>query len=140
MALVANPEMNLGIESNTGHQAGVRAFDLRKLQESSVDLFRIKSAHKFDPEKVISYLVDHLGAPYDWGGVISLGFMKAGSLLTGGLLKMHNSFQKEKDYFCSELAWEAFDKSGLDIVPQIGQSETTSPGDIARSSVVEQIV
>jgi len=45
--------------------------------------------------------------------------------------------QKDKDYFCSELVYEAFYRGGgLDIVPDIGEGDITSPGDIARSWVL----
>ena len=132
--------MNLGIESNVGHQNGVRAFDLRKLEKQSVDVYRIKKGYSFVPEKVISCLVGHLGASFDWIGVTALGLMKAASFLTGFTnLKGYNQFQEKKDYFCSELTYEAFHYAGLDIVPQIGEAETTSPGDIAKSPLVERI-
>ena len=32
VAVVVDPAMNLSIESNTGHQSGVRALDLQKLE------------------------------------------------------------------------------------------------------------
>ena len=48
VAVVVEPGMNLGIEANTGHQSGVRAFDLRKLDETAVDLFRVKKEFPFD--------------------------------------------------------------------------------------------
>ena len=53
---------------------------------------------------------------------------------------LHNEFQKKKDYFCSELVWEAFATDGMDLVPQNGASEITSPGDIARSPLLEKLV
>src|SRR3990167_9206207 len=64
VAIVINPEMNLGIESNTVHQSGVRAFDLGKIQKEEVDIYRIKPdlITKVHKEKVISFLVEHLGA------------------------------------------------------------------------------
>lgn len=62
------------------------------------------------------------------------------------MAKMHkdiknaaNKWQKDKDYFCSELCYEAFKFSGLDIVPQVGEADITSPGDIARSEIIQQI-
>lgn len=134
VAVVVDPEMNLGIESNTGHQCGVRAFDLRKLDQETVDAFRIKPGFSFDSKQVISYLVNGLGAKFDFIGVSWLGMMKAASMLTGFTkLTQYNEFQKSKDYFCSELVYEAFASAGLDIVPQVGASDITSPGDIARS-------
>lgn len=134
VAVVVAPEIYLGIESNTGHQSGVRAFDLRKLDSQSVDVFRLKSEWRVAQEKVISFLVAHLGAPYDWGGVGWLAVLKL-----FGLRSQANRFQKEKDYFCSELVYEAFQEGGLDIVPQVDQADITSPGDIAQSSRLEKI-
>ena len=133
VAVVVNPSMNLGIESNTGHQAGVRAFDLRKLNMSSVDVFRLKPEYTVDPDTVIAYLVDHLGAKYDFLGVAFLGILKLLSLLTFTWWKPHNLWQIKKDYFCSELVWEAFAADGMDLVPQTGGGDITSPGDIAKS-------
>ena len=139
VALVVNPSMNLGIESNTGHQAGVKAFDLRKLDMSMVSVYRLKSKYSVDREKVISYLVDRLGAWYDLIGVIFLGFLKLLSLLTFTIAKPHNWWQKKRDYFCSELVWEAFASDGMDLVPQTGGSDVTSPGDIANSPLLEPV-
>ena len=140
IAVVVHSGMHLGIESNVGHQAGVRAFDLRKLDRGEIDTFRVKSQYVYESHKAVSYLVAHLGAKYDWGGVIVLGAMKVASFLTGfKLLKGFNRFQKAKDYFCSELVYEAFAQAGLDIVPEIGRAEITSPGDIANSTVLEKL-
>lgn len=134
VAIVVAPDMALGIESNTGTQAGVRAFDLRKIESGEVDVFRVKANFAFDSNKVVSYLVGHLGAGYDWMGVTWLGVLKAFRLQ-----EQANRFQKEKDYFCSELCYEAFLNGGLDIVPEVSEADVTSPGDIARSSVVESV-
>lgn len=134
VSVVANARMNLAIESNTGSQSGVRALDLRKLQADEVDVYRVKPGQAFKQEQVISYLVASLGSHYDYPGVIWLGLLK---LLR--LKKQANKFQSEKDYFCSELVYEAFHSAGLDIVPQISEADITSPGDIARSPVLEKI-
>ena len=134
VAVVVGEDMHFGIESNTGSQSGVRAIDLRKIGAESIDVFRVKEGHTFKPEQVISYLVASLGSHYDYPGVIWLGILK--------LLRFKqkaNEFQSEKDYFCSELVYEAFKSAGLDIVPQIGEAEITSPGDISRSPVLQKI-
>ena len=134
VAVVVGVEMNLAIESNTGSQSGVRALDLRKLDAKTVDAFRIKPQHAFKKEDVISYLIASLGSNYDYPGVIWLGALK---LLN--LKEKANEFQSSKDYFCSELVFEAFAAAGLDIVPQIGHADITSPGDISRSPLLEKI-
>lgn len=44
------------------------------------------------------------------------------------------------DYFCSELCYEAFyNGGGLDIVPEVPEADVASPGDIAKSAVVETV-
>ncbi len=142
VAVVVDPEMHLGIESNTGHQSGVRAFDLRKLQKRQVDVYRIRPVDlaKVHRQKVISSLVGRLGAGYDLRGVIGLGLLKVISLLTCGLTKKwHNNFQEKKDYFCSELCYVAFESGGVDIVPQIDDAAVTSPGDISKSPLLEKV-
>jgi uncharacterized protein YycO len=50
-----------------------------------------------------------------------------------------NKWQKDRDYFCSELCYEAFSFSGLDIVPQVPDPDITAPGDIAESAVIERV-
>ena len=140
VGVVVEPEIFLAIESNTGHQDGVRAIDLRKLSDDDVDAFRVKSAFTFDREQVISFLVAHLGVNFDYAGVTWLGILKAASLFTGMKLKPFNQFQKNKDYFCSELCYEAFMAGGLDIVPQVGEADITSPADIACSDRIEKIL
>lgn len=145
VAVVVEPKIFLAIESNTGHQAGVRALDLRKLEEGKIDVFRIKPEFSFDAGRVISFLVAHLGARFDYLGVSWLGALKAVGLLTGLAYRPYNRFQKEKDYFCSELCYEAFMAGGLDIVPQVaevdekGRAEITSPSDIAESPRLAKI-
>ena len=140
VAIVGEPGIALGVESNTGHQDGVRAIDLRKLSEETVDLFRLKPEFPIDKGKVISFLVDHLGAGFDYLGVTWLGVLKGVSVLTGMKYQPYNQFQKEKDYFCSELCYQAFMAGGLDIVPQVGEADVTSPGDIAASERLQKVV
>jgi uncharacterized protein YycO len=64
-----------------------------------------------------------------WLGVLKLLHLKDHS----------NKWQKDKDYFCSELCYAAFNAGGLDIVPQVGEADVTSPGDISRSERIEKI-
>jgi|GEM_PF-1221200 hypothetical protein len=142
VAIVVDPGISLGIESNTGHQNGVRAFDLRKIDLSRVDIYRIKPGclDKVQKEKAVSFLVDHLGAGYDLIGVIGLGLLKILSFITfGSTKKWNNNFQKNRDYFCSELCYAAFNSGGLDIVPAVPDADVTSPGDIAKSALIELV-
>ena len=54
--------------------------------------------------------------------------------------KAADALQEDQDYFCSELCYKAFFMGGgIDIVPQVGSAQTTSPGDIARSTVVAEV-
>ena len=131
VAVVTDPQISLGIESNTGHQSGVRAFDLRKIQINEVDVYRIKPEFqsKVNRQKVVSFLVGHLEAKYDWWGVIRLAFLKILGLIPVGLTKKwHNNFQRNKDYFCSELCYAAFNSAGLDIVPQVDSAAIRHQG------------
>ncbi len=135
VGVVADPAIFLSIEANTGHQSGVRAVDLRQADEDKVDVYRVKEEFAYDSGKVVSCLVAHLGAPFDFWGVIALGVLKVASFMTGfKLFKGYNKFQKDRDYFCSELVYEAFQAGGLDIVPEVDSADITSPGDIAESS------
>jgi len=139
VAVILNPQIYLAVESDTGHQSGVRAVDLRKLDEGIVDVYRIKVDFGFDGDKVVSYLVNCLGAKFDYVGVTWLGILKGIGALTGFKYQPYNQFQKDKDYFCSELVYQAFDAGGLDIVPQIDKAEITSPGDIAHSELLAKV-
>ncbi len=142
VAVVVDPGINLGIESNTGYQSGVKAFDLRKLQTSDVDVYRIKPdlLARVQKEKVVSFLVGHLGAKYDLWGVIGLGLLKILSFIMFGVTKKwNNNFQKNRDYFCSELCYKAFAAGGFDIVPAVSEADVTSPGDIARSEIIQKL-
>jgi len=75
-------------------------------------------------------------------GVLFLGLLKLMSKIIHKSLKnTANKWQKDRDYFCSELCYEAFYYGGrLDIVPDVLEADTTSPGDIAKSGVVERVV
>lgn len=138
VAIVLDPENFVGVEAIL---KGVRAFDLRKLDPKDIDVFRVDKAllGKSSFNKTKSFLVDKLGSKYDKLGVIWLGCLKLFSLFTGGILKPHNKFQKSRDYFCSELTYLAFAEGNIDIVPEVASSDVTSPGDIAKSSVIEKV-
>jgi len=51
VAVVVEPKICLGIESNTGHQSGVRAVDLRRLEDERLDMFRVKTEFAFDGDR-----------------------------------------------------------------------------------------
>ncbi|NQU94681.1 MAG: hypothetical protein HQ549_00400 [Candidatus Omnitrophica bacterium] len=136
VAVCVSPEMNLVIEAIT--KGGVRARDIRKIKQG-YDVYRIKEGHSFDINNTISYLVDALNNKYDYLGVFFLGFLKLLSKLKLPFEDIANTWQKDKDYFCSELCYEAFNSGGLDIVPEVPTADTTSPGDIAKSSVIEHV-
>ncbi|MDP8260284.1 MAG: hypothetical protein P9L96_04715 [Candidatus Gygaella obscura] len=138
VAICVSPEMSLAIEANT--RGGVRAIDLRKIKRE-FDIYRIKEDYGFNLEGAISFLVAQLNNRYDFLGVIYLGILKfIGIILRKPLKQVANKWQKKRDYFCSELCYEAFYKgAGLDIVPDVDEAEITSPGDIAKSIVVEKV-
>ena len=126
IALCVSPKMNLAIEA----QGTVRARDIR-LIKTPYDIFRIKEEYDYNLDKVISFLVSKLNHKYDYLGVIFLGILKLFRLK-----KTANKWQKKRDYFCSELIWEAFAYEGLNIVPDKKEGSIVSPGDIAKSPVV----
>ena len=137
VAICVSPQMNLAIEAIT--RGGVRARDTRRITQS-YDVFRIKEGQPYNLDKTISYMVDKLNQRYDYLGVLFLGLLKLLSKLGLPLKDKANKWQREKDYFCSELAYEAFfHGGGLDIVPEVPQADITSPGDIANSTVVELV-
>jgi len=135
VAVCVSPEINLAIEALT--RGGVRARDIRQIKEK-YDVYRIKDG--YDLNGVISYLVSRLNSNYDVWGVIFLGLLKLLVKMRLPLKHAANKWQKDRDYFCSELCYEAFrEGGGLDIVPDISEADITSPGDISRSSRLELV-
>lgn len=128
VAVCVNAEMHLVIEA----QGCVRANDTRKLKD--YDVFRVKAEYPYDLNEVISFLVSKLNNKYDYLGVLYLGILKVFHLK-----RKANKWQKDRDYFCSELGYEAFMAGGLDIVPQVDDAGITSPGDIAGSEIITKI-
>ena len=139
VAVCVSAELDIAIEAMT--KGGVRARAISEIEEP-VDFYRIRGENKVNLRKTIAFLVKQLNNRYDYLGVIYLGFMKLAAKVLGSVVWKNkaNKWQKEKDYFCSELCYEAFSFGGLDIVPEVGQADITSPGDIARSSVIEKVV
>ncbi|MFH1782584.1 MAG: YiiX/YebB-like N1pC/P60 family cysteine hydrolase [Candidatus Omnitrophota bacterium] len=139
VAICISPEMNLAIEAMT--KGGVRARDIRSITEA-YDIYRIKDKSLLYLNKTASFLVSKLNSNYDYFGVVFLGTLKLLSKILGKTLKnIANKWQKDRDYFCSELCCEAFyNGSHIDIVPHIEEWDIASPGDIAKSSVVEMVV
>lgn len=136
VAVCVSGDMSLAIEAAT--RGGVRAIDIRKAA-GRFDLFRVKEENLYDINRVVSYLVDKLNGKYDYPGVIWLGILKLMSKLGVPLKNKANLWQKTRDYFCSELCYEAFSASGLDIVPDVSEADITSPADIANSSIIAKI-
>ena len=134
VAVCVSAKMNLAIEAIT--RGGVRAIDIRKIKQP-YDLYRVKEDYRYNPNGVISYLVDRLNSKYDYKGVIFLGLLKFLTRVGCPLKNIVNRWQKQKDYFCSELCYEAFwFGGGLDIMPNTAEVDITSPGDISKSPVV----
>ena len=81
-----------------------------------------------------------MNAKYDYLGVLFLGLLKVLARIGLPLKEKANAWQKDRDYFCSELCYEAFYRGGkLDIVPDVPEGDVTSPADIAASSVLEPV-
>ena len=137
VAVCVSPEMSLAVESITG--GGVRARDIGQIK-SEYDIYRVKEGYSYDLAKTVSFLVSRLNRRYDYLGVIFLGLLKLLSRLGLPLKGAANKWQKDRDYFCSELCYEAFyHGGGFDIVPNVPDADVTSPGDIAKSPVVEMV-
>ena len=137
VAVCVSPEMNLAIEALT--RGGVRARDTKKISQD-YDVYRIKQGHEYNLTGTISFLVSKLNLRYDYFGVLFLGLLKLLAKIGRPLKRVANKWQKERDYFCSELCYEAFDLGGgLDIVPDVPEADITSPGDIARSGITEPV-
>jgi len=137
VAICVSLEMNLAIEAIAG--GGVRARDIRKIKEK-YDVYRIKEGYNYDLNGTMSYLVSKLNSRYDYLGVLFLGLLKVMAKLYLPFKITANKWQKDRDYFCSELCFEAFYKGGgLDIVPDIPEGDVTSPGDISKSRIIEFI-
>ena len=125
VAVCVDADMFLAIEA----QGSVRAADIRAM--ANYDIFRIKKGYNYSLNKSISFLVSKLNEKYDYAGVIFLGIIKLFRLK-----KLANKWQKDRDYFCSELVYEAFKAGGLEIVNK-ESSGVVSPADIANSETVE---
>ncbi len=137
VAICVSPEMNLAIEAIAG--GGVRAIDIRRIKEK-YDVYRVKEGNNYDLNGAMSYLVSKLNSHYDCFGVFFLGLLKAIAKLYLPFKITANKWQKERDYFCSELCFEAFyTGGGLDIVPDIPEADVTSPGDISKSRLIELV-
>ena len=137
VAVCVSPDMALAIEAMAGK--GVRAIDIRRIP-SEYDVFRVKGEHGFNLDKTVSYLVDKLNSRYDYLGVIFLGVIKLLAKIGLPFKDTANKWQIKRDYFCSELCYEAFfHGGGLDIVPEVPEADITSPGDISKSSVIEMV-
>ena len=137
VAVCVLPQMNLAIEAMT--RGGVRARDIRQIGQE-YDVYRIKEDYPYNLDKTISHLVSKLNLKYDYSGVLFLGLLKVLAKLKLPLKNTANKWQKDRDYFCSELCYEAFYHGGLDIVPDVDEADITSPGDIAKSVVIEPVI
>ena len=146
VAVMASVKLGLVIEAVP--EGGVRAI-ARQNYKTPFDVYRVKTEYAYDLAGVISYLVLRLADKYDFASAVRLGWtlaLRRFKLAQLFGLKLMNrkeaadKLQEDNDYFCSELCYEAFYAGGgLDIVPEVGDAETVSPGDIARSSVLEQV-
>ncbi|MEA3489365.1 MAG: YiiX/YebB-like N1pC/P60 family cysteine hydrolase [Candidatus Omnitrophota bacterium] len=137
VAICVSPDMDLAIEAING--SGVRARNIRKIMQE-YDVFRVRQENTYNLNGTISYLVDKLNKKYDLKGVIWLGVLKLLAKIGLPLRNAANNWQIKRDYFCSELCYEAFYRGGnLDIVPEVPEAAITSPGDIAKSSNLEQV-
>ena len=145
VAVIASAQLGLIIEAIP--EGGVRAISIENYK-TPYDLYRVKNPSSFDHSGVVAYLIRTLARKYDFPSTLKLSWklllrrIKLVKLVAHKIAEQKEAakqLQDDQDYFCSELVWEAFNQAGLDIVPQIGDAETTSPGDIARSPLIEKV-
>ena len=136
VAVCVSPDLDLAIEAIT--RGGVRARSVRKIV-SNYDVYRVKEQYSYDQNKMVAYLIMQLNNKYDYLGVFYLGILKLISKIFKQVKNIANKWQKDRDYFCSELCYEAFNFAGLDIVPEVGGADITSPGDISKSGIIERV-
>ncbi|MBI3999288.1 MAG: hypothetical protein HY351_01615, partial [Candidatus Omnitrophica bacterium] len=135
VAVIASAQLGLIIEAIP--QGGVRAISVENYK-TPYDVYRVKPDFTFNPIGVVSYLIKMLARKYDTRSTIKLGWkmglrklklIQLFGLKVVGNKKAADELQEDQDYFCSELVYAAFFiGGGLDIVPQISDAETTSPG------------
>jgi len=146
VAVVASARLGLVIEAIPA--GGVRAISAENFK-GSYEIYRVKGMYPFDTNGVTSYLIKMLARGYDFKSVMRLGWKlflrrlrlaKLAGLKFARLKAMSDALQEDQDYFCSELCFKAFFfGGGIDVVPEVGDAETTSPADIARSPMVEKV-
>ena len=146
VSVVASSKLGIIIEAVP--EGGVRAIAIENYK-TSYDVYRIKPGIQFNLAGVISYLIKMLARKYDLVSAIKFGWkmglrklqlVKLFGLKATGNKKAADELQEDQDFFCSELVYEAFFfGGGIDIVPQTGDAETTSPGDIAKSPIIQKI-
>lgn len=143
VSVIASAKLGLVIEAIP--KGGVRAISIENYK-TDFDIFRVKDPNSFDHSEVVAYLIRMLAREYDYPVKLAfkmlarkVNLVKLFGLKLFGKKKEADALQEDQDYFCSELVYRAFQAGGLDIVPEIGDGETTSPGDVARSHIVEQI-
>ena len=104
------------------HIGGVRrnpTFRTVHSPKTKVDVFEI--AGKYDEEKVLDFLKMQIGHKYDFRSIVRFITRKSSHV--------------SPNWFCSELANEAFREGGLDLLSRISSSHL-SPRDIAISPVL----
>ena len=146
VSVVASSKLGIIIEAVP--EGGVRAIAVVNYK-TPYDVYRVKTEIKLNLTGVISYLIKMLARKYDLVSTIKLGWkmglrklrlVKLFGLKVTGNKDAADRLQEDQDFFCSELVYEAFFVGGgVDIVPQTGDAETTSPGDIAKSPIIQRI-
>ena len=145
VSVVASSKLGIIIEAVP--EGGVRAIAIVNYK-TPYDIYRVKPGIQFKLAGVIAYLIKMLARKYDLVSTVKLGWkmglrklrlFKLFGLKVTGNKKAADQLQEDQDFFCSELVYEAFYVGGgVDIVPQTDDAETTSPGDIARSPILQK--
>lgn len=122
---------HIGIELNDGsvieawHIGGVKrnkTFRTVHSKKTKVDVFEITG--QYDEKKVLEFLTMQIGHKYDFRSIVRFITRKSSHI--------------SPNWFCSELANEAFRKGGLDLLSRISSSHI-SPRDIGVSPMLRLI-
>ena len=81
-------------------------------------------------EVITNYLRNKYKSKYDLLQLFTIALHKIFGI------KILNNHQK---YICSELVWEAYDKAGVEIAPQVDESDDVTPVDLITSKALKVV-
>ena len=90
-----------------------------------VDAFDVKGASAVDWDNAIAFAMSHVGARYDYAGVIRF------------VTRTKGPWQNDR-WFCSELVYEAFARFGIELLARV-DAENVSPAMLGFSPLLVPI-